>query len=146
MAPSIASAVQAYRNQGRLTLTAGRVRKLARVGDAIEAQVARSNGGDLHLAIDRVINCTGIQENYNHSPRPLVRQLIHDGLACANELGIGFRTDTHGALIDADGVASNVLFTLGPPRRGELFETTAVPEIRVQAEALAALLLEAENS
>jgi hypothetical protein len=32
---------------------------------------------------------------------------------------------------------SSVFFTLGPPRRGELFETTAVPEIRVQAEALA---------
>lgn len=39
--------------------------------------------------------------------------------------------------------ASSVFFTLGPPRRGELFETTAVPEIRVQAKALAARLTHA---
>lgn len=146
MAPPIASAIQGFLDQGRLTLTAGRVRKLARAGDAIDVQVARSNGADLHLTVDRVINCTGIQENYNHSPRPLVRQLIHDGLACANEQGVGFRTDARGALIDANGAASDVLFTLGPPRRGELFETTAVPEIRVQAEALAGILLQAGNA
>jgi uncharacterized NAD(P)/FAD-binding protein YdhS len=29
------------------------------------------------------------------------------------------------------------MWTLGPPRRGVLWETTAVPEIRQQAEALA---------
>jgi uncharacterized NAD(P)/FAD-binding protein YdhS len=38
-----------------------------------------------------------------------------------------------------------LLFTLGPPRRGELFETTAVPEIRVQAELLALRLIEEER-
>ncbi len=146
MAPSIASAIQGFRDRGRLTLIAGRVRTLARAGDAIDVHVARSNGADLQLTVDRVINCTGIQENYNHSPRPLVRQLIHDGLACANELGVGFRTDARGALIDAKGAASDVLFTLGPPRRGELFETTAVPEIRVQAETLACILLQAGNA
>jgi len=31
--------------------------------------------------------------------------------------------------------------TLGPPRLGDLFETTAVPELRKQAEALANHLL-----
>jgi hypothetical protein len=33
------------------------------------------------------------------------------------------------------------LFTLGPPRGGTVLETTAIPEIRVQAEALATHLL-----
>jgi uncharacterized NAD(P)/FAD-binding protein YdhS len=34
-----------------------------------------------------------------------------------------------------------LLFTLGPLRRGELWETTAVPEIRVQAQLLAKRLV-----
>ncbi|HEY3739914.1 MAG TPA: hypothetical protein VGL53_08715, partial [Bryobacteraceae bacterium] len=38
---------------------------------------------------------------------------------------------------DSMGVASEWLFTLGPPRSGGLFETTAIPEVRIQAEALA---------
>ena len=65
-----------------------------------------------------------------------------DGMACANDLGIGFRTDGAGALVNAGGNTSRPLFTLGPPRRGELFETTAVPEIRSQTEALARCLIE----
>jgi uncharacterized NAD(P)/FAD-binding protein YdhS len=32
------------------------------------------------------------------------------------------------------------VFTLGPARNGQLYETTAIPEIRVQAESLAAHL------
>ena len=36
-----------------------------------------------------------------------------------------------------DGVASDVLFALGPPIRGNLWETTAVPDIRKQCEAVA---------
>jgi uncharacterized NAD(P)/FAD-binding protein YdhS len=55
---------------------------------------------------------------------------------------MGFATDEHGALLDAGGVPSRSLFTLGPTRRGELLETTAIPEIRVQASELAGLLLE----
>jgi uncharacterized NAD(P)/FAD-binding protein YdhS len=92
------------------------------------------------LEVDRIVSCTGIQENYNESPRGLIRLLIGKGLASANDLGAGFRADQHGALIGAGMRASTVFFTLGPPRRGELFETTAVPEIRVQAKAVAVRL------
>jgi len=42
--------------------------------------------------------------------------------------------------IDA-GRVSDRLFTLGPLRKGELWESTAVPELRVQAERLARRLL-----
>jgi hypothetical protein len=62
---------------------------------------------------------------------------MENGLAHANDLGIGFRTDKHGALLDAGLRPSSVFFTPEPPRRGDLFESTAVPEIRAQAEALA---------
>ena len=40
-------------------------------------------------------------------------------------------------LIGRDGVASDVLYALGPPIRGNLWETTAVPDIRKQCEAVA---------
>ena len=41
---------------------------------------------------------------------------------------------------------SNVIFTLGPMRRGTLLETTAIPEIREQAASLARRLLAQINS
>jgi uncharacterized NAD(P)/FAD-binding protein YdhS len=66
---------------------------------------------------------------------------MENGLARANEVGIGFQTDGQGALLDARMAPSSVFFTLGSPCRGDLFETTAVPEIRAQAARLAQRLV-----
>ena len=43
--------------------------------------------------------------------------------------------------LDAVGTAASPLFTLGPPLRGLYYETTAIPEIRDQAAALARHLM-----
>ena len=43
-----------------------------------------------------------------------------------------------GAVRDASGTASAVLSVLGPGRRGSQWESTAIPEIRQHAVALAA--------
>jgi uncharacterized NAD(P)/FAD-binding protein YdhS len=142
MAPVVADRIRHFREDGRLSVIAGRVRRLSRNDGSIQVRISRNGAAELEFDVDRVINCTGIQENYNDSPRPLVRRLMADGMASANDLGIGFRTDGAGALVNAEGNTSRLLFTLGPPRRGELFETTAVPEIRSQAEALARRLIE----
>ena len=61
---------------------------------------------------------------------------------CPDLLGMGLATDAHGALLDLGGQASTRLYTRGPPRRGELWETTAVPEIRGHARTLAEHLLQ----
>jgi uncharacterized NAD(P)/FAD-binding protein YdhS len=137
MAPQVRGWLDEYRAQGKLHSIAGRVRETSFQGDAIQVRISLRGGGERLLEVDRVINCTGIQEDYRNSPRGLIRRLVGKGIASPNDLGIGFRTDVHGALIDSRGSHSASLFTLGPPRRGELFETTAVPEIRVQATALA---------
>lgn len=71
--------------------------------------------GDRLLSADWVINCTGPREQA--SDNPLFRRLTTTGLA-------------H-------------LFTVGPPRRGTLYESTAIPEIRVQAARLAAAFVTA---
>jgi uncharacterized NAD(P)/FAD-binding protein YdhS len=137
MAPQVRRKMDEFLAQGKIHIIAGRIVEAVRIGDAIELTLSRRDGGENRLEVDRAINCSGIQENYRRAPRPLIHALIESGLAAANDLGIGFRTDSSGALIDAAGKTSTTLFTLGPPRRGELFETTAVPEIRTQAEALA---------
>jgi uncharacterized NAD(P)/FAD-binding protein YdhS len=140
-APAIEEKIQQHLAAGRLHVISGRVRKIDTRSHSIRTTIQQHSMKQLHVTCDRVINCTGIHENYNNSPRPLIRQLIASGLASANDLGSGFETDEHGALVGIDGAPSQRLFTLGPPRRGGLFETTAVPEIRHQAEALAHRLL-----
>ena len=65
------------------------------------------------------------------------------GLARPDPLFLGLDVDPQGALIDYKGKPSPSLFTIGPTRKGQLWETTAVPEIRQQAEHLAEHLVKA---
>lgn len=141
MPPEIRDRMEGYKASGAVQVIAGRLEETASCGSATEVRIALKRGGQQVLEVDRIISCTGIQENYTDSPRPLTRSLMDNGLARANDLGMGFQTDRHGALLDAKMRRSPVFFTLGPPRRGALFETTAVPEIRVQAEELALHLM-----
>ena len=54
--------------------------------------------------------------------------------------GAGLWTSTSGALKDANGAFSDVLFHVGPGRQGTLLESIAVPELRQQAKDTAELL------
>jgi len=140
MAPQIHHRMNELIARGNVEVISGRIRGTAAAGRAIEFTVA-GRRGESRLIVDRAINCTGIQEDYRNRPRRIIRALIENGLATPNETGLGFLTGESGELIGADGCQSTNLFTLGPPRRGDLFETTAVPEIRRQAEALARCLI-----
>ena len=141
MAPQICERLNACLERGVVEPLAGRIHQTLACAAAVELLIRLRGGGERLLPVDRIINCTGIHENYRDSPRRLVRSLMEQGVASTNHLGSGFRSTDAGALIGADGRASERLFTLGPPRRGELIETTAVPEIRAQAEILARHLL-----
>lgn len=141
MAPQVRRRMDELQARGEVEVIAGRIRETRRKGEAVDGTIGQRCVRERLLEIDRAIHCTGIEENYKRSSRRLIRKLIERGLATPGDLGIGFRTDEFGSLIDAHGRPSSARFTLGPPRRGELFETTAIPEIRVQAAALAQRLM-----
>ena len=141
MAPEISERLNGYKASGALQVVAGRIQDIASRGGATQVRILSKCGGQRLLEVDRIISCIGIQESYTDSPRPLIRSLMETGLAQSNEVGIGFQTDGQGALLGAKRIPSSVFFTLGPPCRGDLFETTAVPEIRVQAASLARRLV-----
>jgi uncharacterized NAD(P)/FAD-binding protein YdhS len=54
---------------------------------------------------------------------------------------LGLDVAENGAVIDAQGSASNSLFAVGPLRKAKLYESIAVPELRVQVAELANLLV-----
>ena len=122
--------IDALRQEGRFRLVPGRVDAAETYRDVVEVQV-----GGRPLSVDWVINCTGPRENA--ADDPLFRRLVAAGLARPGPLRIGLDSAPDGALLNADGIPNPRMFTLGPPRRGSLYESTAVPEIRVQAAALA---------
>lgn len=130
MAEAGADRIGTLRAEGRFEVLTGRVTGVATYRDLIEVRI-----GDRLLSVDWVINCTGPREDA--AGDPLSRRLVAAGLARPGPLRIGLDSDASGALLGASGVPHPRMFTIGPPRRGTLYESTAVPEIRVQAADLA---------
>ncbi|MFE6101433.1 FAD/NAD(P)-binding protein [Streptomyces laurentii] len=118
-----------------------RVGRVGRFGPVTVTVALAGDGGTRELSVGWVVNCTGPDPLLRDAADPLWRGLLDTGGAVPGPLGMGVATD-EGRLRDAGGRAVRPLWTLGAPRRGELWETTAVPEIRVQAEAVATAVLD----
>jgi uncharacterized NAD(P)/FAD-binding protein YdhS len=129
------------RRRRKLSFHAGRLEKFERIGDKV--RVTWRSRGDHEpqtLLVDRVINCTGPNYNVSRSQEPLLHSLLSQGLATADPLGLGIRTGTCGAVIDAAGRPATNLFYVGPMLRADHWEATAAQELRVHAESLASHL------
>jgi hydroxyacylglutathione hydrolase len=100
----------------------------------------RAHGNNESFYADRVINCTGPSMNYRRVPSTLLQNLFKREIVTSGPLGIGFHCSKDGAVIDANGHASEIIFNLGPGRLGDLLESIAIPEIRQQAVELASKL------
>nr|WP_202895731.1 FAD/NAD(P)-binding protein [Iningainema tapete] len=144
IAPEIGKIIQAMLDSGQLTITSGRIQDYQTVSDGVAVTVRRRQTTmNWVLQVSRVVNCTGVHADYRRSPQPLIiASLLDQGLIRPNEIGLGMDTAADGVVFDAQGNRSTLLYTLGTPRKGNLFETIAVPELREQAQALAATLLQ----
>ncbi len=141
-APRNLETVQRLIDQGQLQLLAARPVAFVERGDAVDVHLRPRGRADIVIrSVQRVVNCTGPDSNYRRLNHPLLNTLREQGLASVDDIGLGLLTDASGRLLQRDGAPSPTLFTVGPPRKGELWETTAVPEIRQQAQALARELL-----
>ena len=143
-APEVLAVKEALERDGKLVCHRGRIERLAEVegGGALEVvfQAHGKAGQRETLRVDHVVNCTGPECNYHRLGDPLVASLFSRGLARPDALMLGLDVAADGALLDVHGTASRRLFTLGSPQKGRLMETTAVPELRVQARDLAGRL------
>jgi uncharacterized NAD(P)/FAD-binding protein YdhS len=137
MPPVTAEAVERMRRTRRLRVSAGR--PTAARADAHGLTVGLHDGRE--LSVGWVVNCTGPGSRIAQSPDPLWRGMAERGDVLPGPLDMGVAT-VDGRMRDARGEASRALWTLGSPRRGELWETTAIPEIRVQAAAVAGAALD----
>ena len=137
--PATASRIAALRLTGRLMVHQGQVRSVTPDGDRFQV-VVDSGQEAVELPADWLVNSTGTTADITATASPLLRDAFRTGLARPDPLRLGIDASTEGAVLDADGVPSDVLFTLGPPLRGLWYETTAIPEIRDQAAALARLI------
>ena len=142
IAPEIADVLANLIEEGQVRIYAGRVTRYVERQAFAEVSIRQRNTrGTKTLRVDRMINCTGSENDCRCIDDPVLNCLFRQGLARPDALFLGLDVDENGALIDTDGTASKSLHALGPMRKGCLWETTAVPEIRAQADGLAEHLI-----
>ncbi len=138
MPPAAAAAIADLREQGRLRLLRGRLLAAEPVAVGLRAR-AELDGTVTELDVGWIVNATG--PGCDVTADPFTAGLIDAGTARPDPLRLGLDVAADGAVLDAAGRPHDRLFALGPLLRGVHFETTAVPEIRAQAAALAPRLL-----
>jgi len=144
VAPEIGVPLATQIQDGQIKTHAGQLQTYAEDAAGVDVTYRDRKTGDLKpLRVACVINCTGPEVDCRKIENLLLNHLILQKMVRPDPLFLGLDASEDGALVNARGEASDFLYTIGPSRKGSLWETTAVPEIRVQAALLATLLLAA---
>ena len=132
IATAVAQRMKELIGSGQLEILAGRVRSMRETEVGVEVEIARRGRetSDTQM-FDTIVNCTGPLGAMARTANPIVKQMLGDGLVEIDRLGIGLQ-------VDARDRAGDGVWALGPMTKGRYWEIIAVPDIRVQAAAVAA--------
>ncbi|MGB6876589.1 MAG: FAD/NAD(P)-binding protein [Candidatus Acidiferrales bacterium] len=141
MPSEVSDGISSLLHGGQATLYAGRITNYREFSDYAEIAFRdRKTRAERLLRVDRVINCAGPETDYRRMDAPLIKRLLAQRVVRPDPLFLGLDVDANGALIASSGNPSSSLYAIGPVRKGFLWETTAVPELREQASQLASHL------
>ncbi|CAM3235025.1 FAD/NAD(P)-binding protein [Nocardioides dubius] len=135
MPPITARRLDRLRDSGRWREHQGQVIDAETTADGVRVRL--TDGAALEVAA--VVNCTGPLSS--PSADPLLATLAQSGVVRPGPAGMGIDTAGLGRVVGT--LAGATLFALGSLRRGNLYESTAMPEIRVQAYNVASAVVRA---
>lgn len=140
IAPDVAALLDTRKSAGKLEVLAGRIAGATAAGDMARLTIATRGGGRIEREAGLLVNCTGPLGAVQATRDPLLRQLLDDGLASPDPLGLGVDADSRDA-----AAASERLWVMGPLSKARQWEIIAVPDIRGQAEAVAEAIVAARR-
>ncbi|WP_045764183.1 FAD/NAD(P)-binding protein [Xanthomonas albilineans] len=144
VAEPVYAQLQAIHRSGQLRVHRARLESVSAVDTCVQVNGMGADGVPLQLQAHCVINATGVELRVQTIRNPLLHQLLGSGHAQQGPHGIGLATGADGALLDANGRADPRIRVLGSLRIGSLWESLAIPELRMQAQATAQALLSPE--
>lgn len=134
--------LQKLRIEGKLHINSGKILNFTEGQDGIVVEYFDKKDQSIKtLKVSRIINCTGPETDLNNVDKSFLKNCLLKGILKQDplKLGISTNTDTFQVMDAKDNPHSN-LFTLGGNLKGELWESTAVNELKIQTENLAELL------
>jgi len=138
----IHSFIQKLIRLNKLEIIAGKLIDLKETADSVSVVYKKRKSETANLLqVQRVINCTGPLSDISKINQPLIKNLYRKKYIAADDFQMGMNATPGGNIIDAEGKISDTVFTIGTNLRGILWESTAVPELRFQAQQLSSYLI-----
>jgi uncharacterized NAD(P)/FAD-binding protein YdhS len=127
------------RIDGKLHIKSGKMTDITEIKDSIVVEYfGKKENEKIKIKVSRVINCTGPETDFMNLEKSFLKNCLIKGIITQDKLKLGINVDTESfQVINSDGKPHTNLFTIGSNLKGELWESTAVNELRVQAEKLA---------
>jgi len=136
IAPSVARDLAHWTAEGRFDVHAAAIERVEEAGDGRLRVVAADSSWDF----DHIVAAVGPDPDATASP--LLGVALADGLLRPGRAGISIDVDpATGRVLDAAGAPRLNAYAMGALRKGALWETLAIPEIRVQAADVARRIL-----
>jgi uncharacterized NAD(P)/FAD-binding protein YdhS len=131
--------IQQLRIDGKLHINAGKVIDVNESNESITVQYFDKKENALKVInVSRIINCTGPETNLINLDKSFLKNGLLKGLLTQDKLKLGIKADTESfQILNSNGKPHHNLYTIGSNLKGELWESTAVNELRGQAEKLA---------
>lgn len=143
MAPAVADRIDAARASGQLEIAAGRLLSVQENETDMTIRYRERHTGLFHkLKIATIIDCRGGNARFSTTRNPALLGLMEHGLGKPDAIDLGLDVTKDFQLINARGEPSGSYFAIGPVTKGVFWESTAVPDIRVQVAKLVDALLE----
>ncbi len=135
--------IQQLRIQRRLNIIAGRLMDINETDKGIEVQFYNKKTSNTEtLLVGRVINCTGPDSDIANYSSHFLKKCLEKGYIKQDNLKLGLRANTQTfQVLNSSLEPQPRLYAIGSLLRGELWETTAVNELRTQAKLVAKELL-----
>jgi uncharacterized NAD(P)/FAD-binding protein YdhS/predicted metal-dependent enzyme (double-stranded beta helix superfamily) len=141
-AVAVADRFESLKEQGLVKIVAGRVSAAQADENGVQMFV-RERGDDRAIEIQTswVINCTGPSASNSSESNPVIGSLLVHDLIQPDLLALGLKTNDDGIAYNAQNELTSNLYIAGTLRKPNSWESTAVPELRVQAAEIADSIL-----
>jgi uncharacterized NAD(P)/FAD-binding protein YdhS len=140
------SKITQLKELGRLTIIKAKVLSTTKINNRVQITLRKRGEENLTtLNFDIGYNCISLTSDLRKCNSEILSNLLSKGIASYDKMYLGLKTTPSGNLIDKDGNVVDSIYTLGTLRRGELWESTAAKEIRLQALQIATSITSYQN-
>jgi uncharacterized NAD(P)/FAD-binding protein YdhS len=131
--------LQKLRIEGTLKINSGKILNFTEDQSGITVEYFDKKEHAIKtIKVSRIINCTGPETDLMNVEKSFLKNCLLNGTLMQDHLKLGVITNTETfQVINNNKKAHSNLFTIGGNLKGELWESTAVNELRSQAEKLA---------